>query len=134
MRCQHCNYDTPDDSSFCVSCHAPLVSPSAQTQAQSEFPVPGFASAVTAASSGPSAPMFVGVGLGTMPAGFIFGSRYRIDRLLGAGGMGAVYQAWDQELGLAVALKVIRPDIVGTPAWPKTSSSGSNKSCSWPGR
>src|SRR5687768_16356884 len=26
--------------------------------------------------------------------------------------MGAVYQAWDQELDVAVALKVIRPDIV----------------------
>src|SRR5262249_17425589 len=36
--------------------------------------------------------------------------RYQIIKLLGAGGMGHVYQAWDQELAEAVALKVIRPE------------------------
>jgi serine/threonine protein kinase/tetratricopeptide (TPR) repeat protein len=37
------------------------------------------------------------------------GPRYTILKLLGAGGMGAVYQAFDHELGVAVAIKVIRP-------------------------
>jgi serine/threonine protein kinase/tetratricopeptide (TPR) repeat protein len=44
-----------------------------------------------------------------------FGSRYHILKELGIGGMGAVYQAWDAELGVAVALKVIRPEVLKDP-------------------
>jgi len=47
---------------------------------------------------------------GPLTVGQRFGSRYHIIRLLGTGGMGAVYQAWDAELSVAVALKVIRAD------------------------
>ena len=53
---------------------------------------------------------------GPLAIGQAFGPRYLIVRLLGLGGMGAVYQAWDQELGVAVALKVIRPEATGDPA------------------
>ena len=42
-------------------------------------------------------------------AGDQIGSRYTVIKLLGAGGMGAVYQAFDHELGVGVAVKVIRP-------------------------
>jgi hypothetical protein len=48
---------------------------------------------------------------GPLVLGQSFGHRYHIIRLLGAGGMGAVYQAWDAELGIAVAIKVIRPEV-----------------------
>ena len=44
-----------------------------------------------------------------------FGDRYHIIRVLGAGGMGAVYQAWDKVLETAVAVKVIRPEAAATP-------------------
>ena len=44
-----------------------------------------------------------------------FGARYQIIRLLGIGGMGAVYQARDAELDVVVALKVIRPEAMSNP-------------------
>ncbi len=44
-----------------------------------------------------------------------FGPRYHIISLIGLGGMGAVYQAWDAELDVVVALKVIRPEVAADP-------------------
>ena len=52
---------------------------------------------------------------GPLAVGQDFGSRYHIFKALGVGGMGAVYQAWDAELGVAVALKVIRPEALKDP-------------------
>ena len=43
--------------------------------------------------------------------GTVLAERYRIVRLVARGGMGAVYEAEDAELGIAVALKTIRPDV-----------------------
>ena len=54
---------------------------------------------------------------GLLVPGQAFGSRYRVVRQLGIGGMGAVYQAWDAELGVTVALKIIRP---GSDPWVAT--------------
>ncbi len=53
---------------------------------------------------------------GPLEVGEAFGSRYRIIKLLGAGGMGAVYKAWDEILGIVVAIKVIRPEVLAHPA------------------
>lgn len=52
---------------------------------------------------------------GPLAPGQAFGSRYHVIRLLGIGGMGAVYQAWDDELGVAVAIKVVRPEVTADP-------------------
>ena len=52
---------------------------------------------------------------GPLAVGETFGSRYHIIRLLGIGGMGAVYQAWDAELAVTVAIKVIRPEVMADP-------------------
>ena len=53
---------------------------------------------------------------GPLVVGQAFSARYHIIRVLGIGGMGAVYHAWDADLGVAVALKVIRPEATRDPA------------------
>lgn len=43
-----------------------------------------------------------------LPLGFTLGGRYVVGNLLGRGGLGTVYKAWDSLLDRSVALKVIR--------------------------
>ena len=45
------------------------------------------------------------------PAGTIIGNKYRIDGLLGSGGMGVVYSAMHLELDAHVAIKVLRGEL-----------------------
>ena len=52
---------------------------------------------------------------GPLESGQNFGNRYHIIKLLGLGGMGAVYQAWDTDLEIVVAIKVIRPEAASDP-------------------
>ncbi|PYE18635.1 serine/threonine protein kinase [Williamsia limnetica] len=46
-----------------------------------------------------------------MPVPTILAGRYRLRDLLGHGGMGDVYDAWDERLGRPIAVKVLRPEF-----------------------
>jgi len=52
----------------------------------------------------------------SLGVGGVLAGRYEIMKLLGEGGMGAVYKARDIELDRLVAIKVIRPELAGHPS------------------
>src|SRR6476660_8788186 len=108
MVCPHCHSETSAALGVCTVCRAPLPADPDATMSAESPPAPssspddGVTISSKAGASGSGAPMSGGFAPGTLFAG-----RYRIERMLGAGGMGAVYEAWDHELGVTIALKVI---------------------------
>jgi tetratricopeptide (TPR) repeat protein/predicted Ser/Thr protein kinase len=104
MVCPECSYDNPETSVQCAKCTTPLPL-SDQTLATG--------------GHGWSTPAAAGIisstALVQLTPGTSIGSRYEIVRLLGQGGMGAVYEAHDKELERQVAVKVIRADMAANP-------------------
>ncbi|MFL6416247.1 MAG: protein kinase domain-containing protein, partial [Bryobacteraceae bacterium] len=54
-------------------------------------------------------------GSAALVPGLTLGSRYRIEAILGEGGMGAVYKAYDLEVNRVVAIKVVRQELAHDP-------------------
>ena len=97
----HPGVDAPTGQDWSAATYLALDSDPGRTRETGTLPHTAGAS-----SAGASANDLVGKSLG---------SRYSVLRLLGAGGMGAVYEAFDQDLGVAVALKTVRPEIAADP-------------------
>src|SRR4051812_20669668 len=126
MMCPRCGRPVPTSSDHCPKCGdrvAGAVFVGAPPASMGAPPRASNADQITLAGAttlGADAAMIVARtpaagDTGPLDPGQAFGSRYHIIRLLGAGGMGAVYQAWDEELSIAVAIKVIRPEIMADP-------------------
>ncbi len=54
-----------------------------------------------------------------LTAGEVLGGRFQIEAIIGEGGSGQVFRAWDRVLGEPVALKILRPDRAQEKAWIK---------------
>ena len=77
----------------------------------------GPADSPTLADAGPTPPsLHSAAGQPILQAGTVLARRYQIVKILGEGGMGAVYKAKDIELNRMVALKVIRAELARNPA------------------
>ena len=135
MICPSCASDTPAPGGRCSVCSAAV---SADVAAAVATPIPtdppaagndgsragtsaaqlgdvGQASGDDLTQSADVSSIPPSTGSGRLVPGQAFGPRYQVIKLLGAGGMGEVYHAWDQELAVAVALKVIRPEATAEP-------------------
>jgi eukaryotic-like serine/threonine-protein kinase len=47
--------------------------------------------------------------------GVVVDNKYRVEEMVGQGGMGAVFRAWDLRLERSVAIKVVRADLLAAP-------------------
>src|SRR5262245_16448431 len=92
-RCPQCSAEVPDDAAegLCPKCLLARAVELASSITAAADPAP---------SGGAAAPPDI--------------PRYRILRLLGAGGMGAVYQAEQLQPRRAVALKIIKPGVASS--------------------
>ena len=104
MICPQCSYANPETSIQCGKCSTPLpLSDQTLATGVEGWSVPSGDVVISLATPAQLSP------------GTVLAARYEIIRLLGQGGMGAVYQARDHELERQVALKVIRADMVANP-------------------
>jgi tetratricopeptide (TPR) repeat protein len=116
MICPNCHTPNPDGASVCLSCSSQLRVEGAPSPAPDGTlsPVPPATIppglAFDRGTVAPSVQLSASGRTG-LQEGLEIGHRYTVLKLLGRGGMGAVYLVHDKELDRDVALKVIRPDI-----------------------
>ncbi|NUO48221.1 MAG: protein kinase [Polyangiaceae bacterium] len=95
-RCPACGDVAVAGSTFCTSCGAKFVTAT----------VPGEPPVEALAGAKPEAQKPERV-----PPGTVIDNKYKVDRVLGEGGMGVVYLAEDVHTGAFIVLKAVRPEL-----------------------
>jgi serine/threonine-protein kinase len=100
--CDSCGFENAEPGKSCPLCGASEIVTPTGDLSTIEAPATPSAGATT-----PSAPT-AGRGDSLAP-GQVLGDRYRVEGVVGRGGMGQVFRVTDQQTGRALALKVLKP-------------------------
>lgn len=93
MKCPKCHSDNSDTQSYCGGCGSPL----------------------SLDEKSPSFTKTLKTPVQEFTRGTTLLNRYEIIEVLGQGGMGQVYRAYDKKLNEEVAIKLINPEIASDP-------------------
>jgi tetratricopeptide (TPR) repeat protein len=107
--CNKCRHSNPSGSIVCTHCQTALFS---EAPTMENITITSGDVATDWSRVGSSEDLSTPLALSP---GNVIADRYEILKLLGEGGMGAVYKARDRELDRLIALKVIRPELAGHP-------------------
>lgn len=122
MICPQCRTENSEESSACSKCGSSFdldldadgtldATPAALGSVPPGAPGQPGASSIRSGSPSRTGARSSVSAYGVLEAGDELGHRYRIDSMLGQGGMGRVYKAYDKELDRPIALKVLQPEL-----------------------
>ena len=104
--CKKCGNELEPDAAFCPDCGTP-VSDTKSSKQKVEETTDDFKTQVRG-----KAPSYGVLNLENLPKGHVIDERYEIKKKLGQGGFGAVYLAYDRDMNIDKALKIIPEEVV----------------------
>ncbi|MEM5518347.1 serine/threonine-protein kinase [Henriciella sp. AS95] len=111
-QCPNCHTSLPDNAKFCASCGTALTDQPADTSADDLASMHTVSGLETVAPGIPTEDPDPKMDPRAITPGTMIASKYKVERNIGAGGMGVVYKAVEDVTDSAVAIKLIPPGQV----------------------
>jgi len=105
QKCKKCGYEIDNETVFCPKCGTPVKEKSTKLKLTKQVDLNK-----TLKRTGQQAYGYTN--LEDLPEGYLIDNRYEIKEKLGQGGFGAVYRAFDKDMNIDKALKVIPEAII----------------------